>query len=264
MEFFQNLFIKFDYISRDVFTRASILMMVFGGFVIPIIMILIHYLLLFKIIKKRYVTFNKRLSMSYTSLNDKCRILIENDTLMLSSSFSTSSSQSSKLFYQKKNQNQLSKGPSLNVKLNNPATVLVNTTTNNNNITTSRRTLENLNRLNQPQRTARTSQDMLNNKIILKSMVKSEIKIAKFIFMVLIFFCLAWVPYATFIMLAQYGHNIYNYITPYTTSLPAMLAKMSAIINPLLYTLTDRQFKLSFYKFYKNRKFRNNRNDFYL
>ena len=54
-------------------------------------------------------------------------------------------------------------------------------------------------------------------------------------------FCIAWGPYAVITTVAQFSEHSDIYVTPITTSLPALLAKTSAIYNPFLYTLTNRE-----------------------
>ena len=58
-----------------------------------------------------------------------------------------------------------------------------------------------------------------------------------------IMFVLAWSPYAAVCILAQISSNREEYVTPHTTSLPAMFAKSSAIYNPIIYVFTNRKFQ---------------------
>lgn len=75
------------------------------------------------------------------------------------------------------------------------------------------------------------------------SFKKRQYRVMKTIFFNVVFFCIAWTPYAIIVMLAQYGTNIEQYITPYSTSIPALLAKTSSIYNPILYTLNNQDCK---------------------
>jgi hypothetical protein len=68
-----------------------------------------------------------------------------------------------------------------------------------------------------------------------------EMKVAKVILMKVFLFCLAWTPYVFVTLLAQFSTNIEYYITPYTTSIPAVFSKTSVIFNALIFTLTQKQ-----------------------
>ena len=59
-------------------------------------------------------------------------------------------------------------------------------------------------------------------------------------------FVVAWTPYAAVTFAAQFGSNIEAYINPYTTSLPALFAKTSSVYNPLIYTLSNKDFRRFF------------------
>ena len=63
-------------------------------------------------------------------------------------------------------------------------------------------------------------------------------------------FCIAWFPYAIVTLLAQFGTNIQRYITPYTTAIPSLFAKLSSVYNPLIFILTNKKLK----KFYKKKQ----------
>jgi hypothetical protein len=83
------------------------------------------------------------------------------------------------------------------------------------------------------------------------SFKKRQLKVLRTILLHITFFCIAWVPYATIALLAQFGSNIESYITPYTTSLPGILAKTSSIYNPILYTLNNKECIIYFKKKFK-------------
>lgn len=82
-------------------------------------------------------------------------------------------------------------------------------------------------------------------------LLKRESKVLKRIILNVTLFCVAWLPYACVALLGQFGNNIENYLTPYTTSIPAILAKFSSIYNPILYTLTNRDCKAYFKRIFK-------------
>ena len=75
--------------------------------------------------------------------------------------------------------------------------------------------------------------------IFIHRLVKTEIKLAKQIILVVLFFCFTWLPYATIVIYAEFGLNIEDYITPYTSSIPLLLSKLSVISSPLVFTLSD-------------------------
>jgi hypothetical protein len=56
-------------------------------------------------------------------------------------------------------------------------------------------------------------------------------------------FALTWLPYVVMALLAQYSENKFNYVTPKTTALPIFVAKSSAILVPILYVFTHKDFK---------------------
>lgn len=71
--------------------------------------------------------------------------------------------------------------------------------------------------------------------------LKKEMRVARMIALIVLAFVLAWLPYALVTLFAQFGplEQLDRYITPYTTSLPALFAKLSSVYNPVLYTLTN-------------------------
>jgi hypothetical protein len=77
-----------------------------------------------------------------------------------------------------------------------------------------------------------------NRKFLFK---KRQFRVLKTILLNIIFFCLSWTPYCILVIIAQYGTNIEDYVNPYTTSIPALIAKTSSIYNPILYTLNNQE-----------------------
>ena len=75
------------------------------------------------------------------------------------------------------------------------------------------------------------------------SIIKREAKVSKRIFFIIITFCIAWLPYCILVLFAQFGYNSQKYVTPLSTSLPSMFAKLSAIYNPLFYVITNKDCK---------------------
>ena len=77
---------------------------------------------------------------------------------------------------------------------------------------------------------------------------KREIKLVKMICLIILMFTISWTPYALVTFAAQFGSNIEAYINPYTTALPAFFAKTSSVYNPLVYTLSNKDFRRFFVK----------------
>jgi hypothetical protein len=73
-----------------------------------------------------------------------------------------------------------------------------------------------------------------------KFFIHREVKVAKIILLKVILFSIAWSPYLVIAIIAQFSENLELYVTPYTTTLPALFAKTSIIYNALVYTLTHR------------------------
>jgi len=69
---------------------------------------------------------------------------------------------------------------------------------------------------------------------------KRETKAARSSILIIFLFCIAWLPYAVITLFAQFGTNIEDFINPYSTSFPAVFAKLSAISDPLVYTLSNK------------------------
>jgi r-opsin len=70
---------------------------------------------------------------------------------------------------------------------------------------------------------------------------KSEVKVARVSAVVVLVFCLAWLPYAVvgLIGVAGQGHTV----TPIASLIPALFAKVSVVYNPLVYALSMKRFQ---------------------
>ena len=83
-----------------------------------------------------------------------------------------------------------------------------------------------------------------SDEIKLKNSIrKREIKLVKTLCLNVFFYCVAWLPYAFVTMYAQYGPNMVYYITPWSTSIPAIMAKLSSVYNPIIYVMTSKDCK---------------------
>ena len=97
-------------------------------------------------------------------------------------------------------------------------------------------------------KTARQQEEEKQNSYII--FFKKEITIVKRIVLMIMTFCVAWLPYTIFVIYGQFGNDTRLYVTPYTTSLPAMFAKSSSIYNPIIYVLTNKECKVYFTKLF--------------
>ncbi|KAA8592173.1 hypothetical protein FQN60_017628 [Etheostoma spectabile] len=73
-----------------------------------------------------------------------------------------------------------------------------------------------------------------------KSM-KSEWKMAKISFVVIVVYVLSWSPYACVAMISWAGHA--NILSPYSKAVPAIIAKASAIYNPIIYAIIHNKYR---------------------
>jgi len=69
----------------------------------------------------------------------------------------------------------------------------------------------------------------------------AEMKIAKVALTnVLLWFCI-WTPYATVNMIGQFGNR--SLVTPLVSQLPAFLAKLASVLNPLVYAVSHPKYR---------------------
>nr|XP_051679109.1 melanopsin isoform X1 [Oryctolagus cuniculus] len=71
--------------------------------------------------------------------------------------------------------------------------------------------------------------------------LQSEWKMAKVALLVILLFLLSWAPYSTvaLVAFAGYAHSL----SPYMNSVPAVIAKASAIHNPIIYAITHPKYR---------------------
>ena len=84
--------------------------------------------------------------------------------------------------------------------------------------------------------------NLIERQKLFSSLIKRELKLIKYIFFVLLFYIVAWSPYAMLTIIAQFSTDIENYVTPFTTILTAVFAKTSTVLNPVLYSLNNQHF----------------------
>jgi hypothetical protein len=187
-------------LSDDFKSRFIIISILFGGFLLPFILLLVFYSLVLKSVKAKSQLFSKMLAtrennssnLSTASMNT-CRTERRN-ALKMTSDISK--------FSDNIRRRKLSLIDVLIVRIN-------------------------FHKPNSP-----------NN------IVKRELQVTKSVILCISLFCISWMPYIIFIIFAQFGNNIENYITPITSSLLSLFAKSSAIFNPLIYTLINPECKI--------------------
>nr|XP_057918747.1 uncharacterized protein LOC131110066 isoform X5 [Doryrhamphus excisus] len=71
--------------------------------------------------------------------------------------------------------------------------------------------------------------------------MKSEWKMAKIALIVILLFVVSWAPYSCMALTAFAGYA--DLLTPYMSSVPAVIAKASAIHNPIIYAITHPKYR---------------------
>ncbi|XP_068190538.1 opsin 4xa [Antennarius striatus] len=73
--------------------------------------------------------------------------------------------------------------------------------------------------------------------------IKTEWKLAKIAFVVIIVFVLSWSPYACVTLIAWAGYA--SSLNPYSKAVPAVIAKASAIYNPFIYAIIHVKYRVT-------------------
>uniref|UniRef100_A0A7D9NJX3 Melanopsin-B-like n=1 Tax=Xenopus tropicalis TaxID=8364 RepID=A0A7D9NJX3_XENTR len=76
--------------------------------------------------------------------------------------------------------------------------------------------------------------------------MKNEWKMAKIAFVIIIVYVLSWSPYACVTLIAWAGHG--KSLTPYSKTVPAVIAKASAIYNPIIYGIIHPKYRETIHK----------------
>ncbi|XP_039188108.1 melanopsin isoform X2 [Crotalus tigris] len=71
--------------------------------------------------------------------------------------------------------------------------------------------------------------------------IKSEWKLAKVAFVAIVVYVISWSPYACVTLIAWAGYA--RILTPYSKSVPAVIAKASAIHNPIIYAIIHPSYR---------------------
>ncbi|XP_035990359.1 opsin 4xa isoform X1 [Fundulus heteroclitus] len=77
--------------------------------------------------------------------------------------------------------------------------------------------------------------------LVQQQSIRTEWKLAKIAFVVIIVFVLSWSPYACVTLIAWAGYA--NILNPYSKAVPAVIAKASAIYNPFIYAITHSKYR---------------------
>ncbi|XP_068995113.1 opsin 4xb [Embiotoca jacksoni] len=73
--------------------------------------------------------------------------------------------------------------------------------------------------------------------------IRSEWKLAKIAFVVIVVYALSWSPYACVTMISWAGHA--NVLSPYSKAVPAIIAKASTIYNPIIYAIIHNKYRMT-------------------
>ncbi|TNN80628.1 Melanopsin-A [Liparis tanakae] len=77
--------------------------------------------------------------------------------------------------------------------------------------------------------------------LIKQKSLKSEWKLAKIAFVVIVVYVLSWSPYACVTLVSWAGHA--DILSPYSKAVPAIIAKASAIYNPFIYAIIHNKYR---------------------
>ncbi|KAG7490025.1 melanopsin-A-like [Solea senegalensis] len=79
--------------------------------------------------------------------------------------------------------------------------------------------------------------------VIKQKSIRSEWKLAKIAFVVIVVYVLSWSPYACVTLISWAGHA--NILSPYSKAVPAVIAKASAIYNPIIYAIKHNKYRMT-------------------
>ncbi|XP_060782276.1 melanopsin-A isoform X2 [Neoarius graeffei] len=87
----------------------------------------------------------------------------------------------------------------------------------------------------------------IRNKVKRFSKMKTEWKMAKVALIVILLYVISWSPYSIVALTAFAGYA--DLLTPYMNSVPAVIAKASAIHNPIIYAITHPKYRVAIAKY---------------
>ncbi|KAM7392069.1 hypothetical protein PAMP_022708 [Pampus punctatissimus] len=79
--------------------------------------------------------------------------------------------------------------------------------------------------------------------LIQQKSIRSEWKLAKIAFVVIVVYVLSWSPYACVTLISWAGYA--NILSPYSKAVPAIIAKASAIYNPFIYAIIHNKYRMT-------------------
>lgn len=77
--------------------------------------------------------------------------------------------------------------------------------------------------------------------------MQTELKTAKVSLIIILVFCISWLPYATMALIGEFGDK--TLVTRLGAGIPCLCAKFSTVINPLVYALLHPKFRGKLFKF---------------
>ncbi|XP_071756026.2 LOW QUALITY PROTEIN: melanopsin-A [Centroberyx gerrardi] len=77
--------------------------------------------------------------------------------------------------------------------------------------------------------------------------LQNEWKMAKIALIIILLYVVSWSPYSTVALTAFAGYA--DFLTPYMNSVPAVIAKASAIHNPIIYAITHPKYRIALAKY---------------
>jgi hypothetical protein len=220
---------RFDYLSRDLVSRCVVLLMFIGGFFIPFVVILVLYSLLMKEVNEKNRLLFKRTSGERisTTFITTTNTVTKQPIVKLSTCSCDETCTKKDLMLEN------------NSFIRNYHVAVTTTTT-----TSAASTNQGVASSDRHQLTNdRTSKSQMNG--VLNRRTR---RVARRVILYLVVFCVTWLPYSVVVMIAQYGSDVQAYVTPLTASLPSLLAKLSTVLNPIIYTLTNPDFKMCLIK----------------
>uniref|UniRef100_A0A3B5QTE4 Opsin 4xb n=1 Tax=Xiphophorus maculatus TaxID=8083 RepID=A0A3B5QTE4_XIPMA len=79
--------------------------------------------------------------------------------------------------------------------------------------------------------------------LIQQRSIRSEWKLAKIAFVVVVVYVLSWSPYACVTLISWAGYA--NILSPYSKAVPAVIAKASTIYNPIIYAIIHNKYRMT-------------------
>lgn len=204
---------RFDYTSKDLKSRFSLIAMISGGYLVPLLLLVIFYTLVIK-------------SLKYKSHSLKVLFFSQENIHSLESIEHLTTHETESIAVNPRQKTQRSQ------------TMTSEKTIETSLIFARNRSLE-IDALKALSKTWKLSK-------LRSYLLKRELRVTKIVIICVGVFCLSWMPYTIIIIMAQLGADLEGYTTPFTVSLPTLFTKISTILNPLIYTLVNSECKVHF------------------